>query len=137
MNHIVIELCAEDRARLDKIIEKLENVSPRCDSCVKAFVDLAQGKAAEAPEITADEPQPVEPKQTQPEPEKASAPKNEDKSPAPEVTVEDIRSKYMSLAATPKREEARMLIKLYADKISDIPADKRAEVLEKLTALED
>ena len=136
MNHIIIELCAEDRARLDKIIEKLENVSPRCDSCVKAFVDLAQGKAAEAPEITADEPQPVEPKQTQPEPEKAAAPKDEDDSPTPEVTVEDIRSKVLQLSGAGKKDAVRAIITQYAPKVTDIPADKRAEVLEKLTALE-
>lgn len=134
MNTITIELCTEDRARLDAILEALQKASPRCDNCVKLVNDLcnAKGSAPEAPQAPAEE----EPTNTQPEPEKPAQAKPENDSPAPEVSVEDIRSKYMSIAATPNREKARTLIKLYADKISDIPEDKRAEVLEKLNALE-
>lgn len=73
--------------------------------------------------------------EVKPEPPKEE-PKQETPTPSSEVSIEDIRSKYMTLATTPKRDEARMLIKLYANKISDIPEAKRAEVLEKLNALE-
>lgn len=97
MTNITIELCTEDRARIDRLTEALEAMA-----------------------------------QNQPKTEKPA--EAEKKTPA--VTVEDIRSKYMSLAASPKKKDAVMLIKLYADKISEIPEDKRAEVLEKLTALE-
>ena len=136
MNVITIELCTEDRARLDKIIEKLENAAPRCDSCVKAFVELAQGKATEAPETKTDEPQPEEPEKNQPKTENPTQPKIENDSPAPEVTVEDIRSKVLQLTGAGKKDEVRVIVKAYAEKVGDIPADKRAEVLEKLTALE-
>lgn len=136
MNTITIELCTEDRARLDAILDALQKASPRCDNCVKLVNDLCAAKGstpapAEAPAVQ-------EPTNTQPEPEKPTEPEPENDSPAPvpEVTVGDIRSKYMSLATTPKKEEARMLIKLYADKITDIPEDKIAEVLQKLAALE-
>lgn len=134
MNHITIELCTEDRARLDKIIEALEKSRPHCENCVQLVNDLCHiEKSAETPQAPTED---ATPKQTQPEAKKPTEPKNENVSPAPEVSEEDIRSKYMSLAATPKKKEAATLIKLYANKISDIPADKRAEVLEKLNALE-
>lgn len=129
-NSITIELCAEDRARLDAILEALQKAAPRCDNCVRLMKDLCTSEGT--PENDTQEPEAAEPEQTQPENETPTEPKAE----APEVTVEDLRSKYMALATTPKKEQARMLIKLYADKISDVPEDKRAELLEKLTALE-
>lgn len=131
---ITIELCQEDRARLDAILAALQKATPRCDNCVKLVNDLHAVKesATSAPEA---EEAPT-PNETQPEPEKPAEAKPESDSATQEVTVNDLRSKYMSLATTSKKEQARTLIKLYADKISDIPADKRAEVLEKLSALE-
>ena len=134
MNHITIELCTEDRARLDAILEALKATKPQCDSCVKLVNDLYH--AENSPENDAQSAEAPDPKETQPEPEKPTEPKNENVSLASEVSVEDLRSKYMSLAATPKRDEAREIIKTYAAKISDIPVDKRAEVMSKLTALE-
>lgn len=126
MNKITIELCTEDRARIDRLTEVLEAMAQNQPRQLYA-IDLGT-----APETDAQAPEAAEPKQTQPKTEKPAEAENV----APVVTEDDIRSKYMSLAATPKKKEAVMLIKLYADKISDIPADKRAEVLEKLNALE-
>jgi hypothetical protein len=130
MTNITIELCAEDRARLDRILEALEKGRPRCENCVQLVKDICDAKIGE--ETATESADAPTPKETQPETETPTEPKNE----APSVTEEDIRSKYMSLATTPKKEQARTLIKLYADKISDIPADKLPEVLEKLNALE-
>ena len=130
MNHITIELCTEDRARIDRLTEALEAMAQNQPRQLFA-IDLGS-----APENNAQEPEAAEPEQTQPEEETPTQPEVENVSRVAEVTVEDLRSKYMSLATTPKKEEARQLIKLYADKISDVPVDKRAELLEKLTALE-
>lgn len=131
MNHITIELCTEDRARLDAILEALKGAHPRCDNCVRLVNDLCH--ATTSAETEAQAPEAETPQETQPEPEKPTEPKAE----APAVTAEDIRSKYMSLAAaSPKKKQAAALIKLYANKIDEIPADKLAEVLDKLNALE-
>lgn len=133
MNTITIELCTEDRARLDAILAALQKASPRCDNCVRMVKDLcAQNDAPEAPQ----EPTEEEPTNTQPEPEKPTEAKPENESPAPEVTVEDIRSKVLQLTGAGKKDEVRAIVKEYAEKVGDIPADKRAEVLERLTALE-
>lgn len=137
MNHITIELCTEDRARLDAILEALKATKPQCASCVKLVNDLCH--AENSPKNDAQSVETFEPKETPPEEEKPTAPKDESVSPASEVTEEDIRSKYMSLSASTKegvKDQARKIIKDYASKISLIPEDKRAEVLEKLTALE-
>ena len=134
MTNITIELCTEDRARLDAILEALKATKPQCDSCVKLVNDLCH--AENSPENDAQSVETFEPKETPPKEEKPTAPKIEEVTTVSEVTVEDLRSKYMSLAATPKRDEAREIIKTYAAKISDVPVDKRAEVMSKLTALE-
>ena len=52
----------------------------------------------------------------------------------PTATIEEIRSKVLQL--TDKKAEVRDIIKEYATKVSDIPADKRAEVMDRLIALE-
>ena len=130
MNHITIELCTEDRARLDQIIEALKNAHPRCDRCVQLVNDLSHAeKPTEAPEAPT-------PEQTQPEPETSTEDKDENNSKAPEVTVEDIRSKVLALTAAGKKEELKAIVKEYAPKVSEIPTDKLAEVLKKLNALE-
>lgn len=133
-NIITIELCAEDRARLDRLTAALESANkPKiiAEETIVTLEDYGTPETATETPQKADEADGVQ--TTQPETE---TPKEVEKPATPTATVEDLRSKYMSLAATPKREQARMLIKLYAEKISDIPEDKRDEVLEKLTALE-
>lgn len=140
MNTITIELCAEDRARLDKILEALENASPRCDRCMEATLDYIKTKEVKdgpwPAENEPQEPKPEEPEVVQPAEEKPAQPEPESDSTAPAVTVEDIRSKVLTLTAAGKKGEIREIITAYAAKVSDIPEDKRAEVLEKLTALE-
>lgn len=132
-NNITIELCTEDRARLDKLTAALEAVRTPV---------IIEETIAEPEEYTTLETAPETPQKadeadgvqtTQPEPE---TPKEPEAPAAPAVSVEDLRSKYMSLSATPKRDEARAIIKSYAEKISEIKGDKRAEVLAKLNALE-
>lgn len=134
MNQITIELCAQDRIRLDKIIDLLEQSRPQCQNCVQLVNDLHTIKQSPT-DATGDE-YGTTPTNTKPEDKKPTQPKNENDSAAVEVTVEDIRSQYMSMATSPKKEQARTLIKLYAEKITDIPENKRAEVLKKLKALE-
>lgn len=126
MNHITIELCTEDRARLDRILDALERVAPR------QLYALDLGTATEGAENEPEAPKAETPKETQPEPEKPTQPEKT----APTVTVEDVRSKVIQLNGTGKKAEVFAIVKAYASKVTDIPADKLAEVLDKLNALE-
>lgn len=126
MTNITIELCTEDRARIDRLTEALEAMAQNQPRQLYAL-DLGS-----APENDAQEPEAATPEQTQPKTEKPAEAEKE----APAVTVEDLRSKVLALSAAGKKEEMKAIVKAYADKVSDIPEDKRAEVLEKLTALE-
>lgn len=129
MNNITISLSNEDRALLGKINESLENL-------------LSQGYQLKLPlaEVTETAPQKAqteEPKElTQPEPEQPTEAKIEEPKPTPRVTVEDIRSKVLALTAAGKKEELKAIIKSYASKVSEIPEELLAEVLQKLDALE-
>ena len=121
---LTFELCEEDRARLDKILDALNGLQqPNCHSCVETAVGMTKGLAelaekAAAPN-TMTEPEPVE--QTD----------------APTYTKDDIMSMVRTLAApdNPKREQAKAIVKEYAAKVSAIPEDKYAEVMARLTEL--
>lgn len=128
MNHITIELCAEDRARLDKILVVLEN-HPNCGPCLETVKDLADAIEAQPEAPKQEEPtQPEEPKQeTAPEPEPE---------PVAKYTPNDIQQAAVRLIAAGKKQQVREIVQAYAGKISDIPADKCGEVMDKLAELE-
>lgn len=143
-NTITIELCAEDRARLDKIIEGLEK-TPRCDKCAKTVAEIVSGAPQAATE-------PQEPTKEEPEAEThptEEAPENEAQAPEsdataekvePSVTLELIQQKVVQLAAAgaEKKAKVREIINTYGTKVSDLKEqpEKWDEVWEKLTALE-
>ena len=109
MNNITIEFCAEDRARIDRLIAAMEG----------AGTPYAHPVASEtAPE----------------EPINAEMPKQE---PAPAVTHADVQKLVVKIAASDKEKKAlvREIVNGYADKVSDIPEDKLPEVLERLKAV--
>jgi hypothetical protein len=160
-NTITIELCAEDRARLDRLTEAMENTIHNCESCVKsalgwadkvlvqqdpvqqAFADvLAKAKdtptekpteATGAPTVEA---APIDCPAEEDLPDEADAPAEEAK---PTVTQDQLQQKVMQLAAANNgalKAKVREIVNAYAKKVSDVPEDKRAEVWDKLTALE-
>ena len=157
MNNISIthELCAEDRARLDRLTVALEALQPSTltTSSVVPEVDLdqvqmklaeAMAKAsdpAEPPKNTTEEAETSTPSTTQAEEEK---PVVEEITPAeetaePTVTLEEIQQKVVQLAAAnggAKKAKVREIINAYAKKVSDLPEDKWTEVWDKLVALE-
>lgn len=116
MNTITIELCAEDRARLDNILAALQSSGTPFSAPVKA-------------------PEAVEPEKEGTPPAKEEEPAQAETAAKP-VDVSLIQKKVLDLSASGKRDQAREIIKSYADKISAIPKEKTAEVWEKLTALE-
>ena len=129
-NLITIELCTEDRARIDRLTEALEAMAKNQPRQLFAL-DLGT-TPAEGIEIEPQELETEEPTNTQPEPETTTEVEKE----APVVTVEDIRSKVLALTAAGKKEEVKTIVNTYAPRVGEIPAEKYAEVLEKLTALE-
>ena len=151
-NTITIELCAEDRARLDKIIEGLAN-TPKCDRCAKSVAETVAGitqSATEPQEAPKEEPKAEtkeEPKaETNPAEEAPQESTQEPESdvPAekvePSVTLEQIQQKVVQLAAAgaDKKAKVREVISNYGTKVSDLKnqPEKWDEVWEQLTALE-
>ena len=132
-NTITIELCAEDRARLDGLI-----------SVVDAL--LNQSNAPKQPQAAQDAPTAPEteaPKNDSPA--APEAPQGEPEPPAPAaepekliVTLDDVRVLAQKLAApnAGHREQVRAIVNEYAKSVSEIPAAKYEEVLDRLKALE-
>ena len=129
MNTITIELCAEDRARLDSLLAKL-------DRCIGEFIPSGDGhtdygyKAQGVEYATQDEAAEAKLEEI-PEPYSEPCPFE-----VPAVTRADVQQKVVSLSAAGKKEKVRAVVNAYAPKVSGIPEDKLAEVLEKLNALE-
>lgn len=138
MNNITIELCAEDRARIDNLTAALEKFHDVVT--IKLTPEQTQRKAdlaEQAGETLKPEPVAEAPK-AEPTPEPvAEAPEEEPTAePVKEVTVEELKAKVLQLASAGKKESARAVVLCYAMNVGSIPADKRAEVLEKLNELE-
>ncbi len=143
-NTITIELCAEDRARLDKIIEGLAS-TPRCDHRAKTVAETVAGitqSATEPQEAPKEEPKtetpPAEgaPQVSTQEPEDSAHAEEVE----PTVTLEQIQQKVVQLAAAgaDKKAKVRDVISTYGTKVSDLKdqPEKWDEVWQKLTALE-
>ena len=130
-NHITIELCQEDRQRLDEVIAFLgllvgEKYSTR-ESALAAFdKGTIQTPATEHP---VDEVSP----HADPEPvvEPAAEPE------APKASRADVQALVIKLAApgTGKKDEVKAIVNEYAKKVSDIPEEKLNEVMAKLNEL--
>lgn len=143
-NIITIELCAEDRARLDRVIEALEH-RPNCEGCVTAAVTMTKEAVAEAtapkPEAkdetpTTNPPEPEKPVETPTEHPLDAPPIEVNEPTAPKVDRADVQRKVIELSAAGKKEAVKAIVTAYAAKVSDIPEDKLAEVFDQLTALE-
>ena len=117
MNTITIELCEQDRERLDRIADLLD---------VMLDVHKAEPKPATTPEQDIEAAVPFD---TKPEPVK----------PQPEITLADIRKKVQALAApsTGKNSAVKEIINHFAPRVSDIPPERYTEVMQLLTALEE
>lgn len=154
MNNITIELCREDRNRIDTLI------AVGLELAKKNIYDVQPVAPAETHQLTPDE-MPAH-SQTLPETRQeaagaASAPAAESAHPvdsvtpwgepvseaAPvepvrEVTAAELLALVQKLAApgSGKRDKAKAIVQSYGAKVSDVPADKRAECMDKLVALD-
>lgn len=131
MNTITIELCQEDRARLDAILAELEKARPDCSKCTEA---VTVSMAHQLREIRATYAEPETATTTPPETDKPAEAENEPQSEP--VKLADIQQKVVTLSAAGKKDAVRAIVTKHAARVSDIPEDKRAEVLAQLTALE-
>lgn len=132
MTNITIELCAEDRARLDAILAALSG-RPDCAQCAQISAAYVEEPRASRP-AQKDE-HPVADPFPAPEAEMPAAPQEkpqEDEEDEP-VTHDDIRNVFMN--AGENQAKVRAVIQRYAKKISGIPADKLFEVMLELEAV--
>ena len=127
-NHITIELCAEDRKRLDELIAFAGLIASEMKSNSAPVIEPSKPLKVVAPA----EEHPVD--AVSPHNEPAADPEPE----LPKYSKDDILAKVQSLAGpnNPKREQAKAIVKRYGTKISDIPEDKYSEVMAELLELE-
>lgn len=165
MNNITltVQLCEEDRARLDKIIEKLGTLSahPDCSQCVKDVaktIDLANAAIdgqdevqkkladviarAETPKNAQDAPEASTPTENQPEVENVEQAEPADATEAqepqkPAVTMQMLTNKAITLSAAGKTALVREVVHQYSKTVTSLPEAKWDEVYEQLTKLED
>jgi hypothetical protein len=126
MNSITITLPTVE-AKLDRIIELLEQFTTHdCSKCTESVVKYVASELGQT---------------EQAEPQKEEIPGQEVlvDTPAPEkpvVKLADVQKKVVDLSTAGKKDAVKAVIQAYAPRVSAIPEDKLAEVLEKLTALE-
>lgn len=133
--NITIELCAEDRARLDHINVNLTELILRVMGSQK--IDTGEVLRRAAPELAGKpaEQHPVtEPFEELPKAE--PVPFEQPMPETPQYKPEDIQQKVVALSASGKKAEVREIVKSYAEKVSAIPADKFGEVMARLAGLE-
>lgn len=152
-NHITIELCAEDRARLDKIAERLEAVAnvTLCliDQIAPPKFTFSEPKVEMPDEITQKLRAAVERgKNATGEEEKNTppvTPETEEKpaeaeeikpTPAKTVSRTELGAKVRELMTKGFKEETKAIVRDYAQTVPGVPEDKVAECYERLVALE-
>ena len=103
-NRIIIELCEEDRARIDKLTEALTLRTEQVENFLAGNYD--QDTPAEAPKTPTETTEADTPQTTPAEEEKPTAPAEQSQAEAlepkeekPAVTLEQIQQKVVQLAA--------------------------------------
>lgn len=133
MNKITIELCKEDRERLDRIADLLEGATKLVITDIipqtnPAGVAEQPQEATEAP--TQERTYIKEETDTAP----WEGPKNE--APAPTVSREEVRQTVIRLSNAGKKAEVKDIVTKYATSVSGIPDENLDEAYRLLTALE-
>lgn len=141
MNTITIQLTESDQGRLDRLTEALEKLTGLVEAMSPAEVKPAevpaptkeQSTPKEAPSKPVEAPAPAEVKQPTPEPTQATEAKQD----APAYTLADIQRLVIHLCSPEigLKAQVRDIVKAYADKVPNIPADKFIEVMGKLQTL--
>jgi hypothetical protein len=117
---VTIELCKEDRQRLDDILYILARTCTALENIGTPFqapAEPIQEETFEQPDLFASEPV-------------------DEPAPVPAISLADIQKKVVDLSTAGKKDAVKAVIQAYAPKVSAIPENKYAEVLAKLTELE-
>lgn len=162
-NTITIELCTEDRARLDRLyaatarlvdLATLHTNNAELDDIQKQLAEtLKNAEPAQAPKNAPGAAQAATPADTQPKqitvtaaeidalPEAdlpwGDAPAAKQEAPAKEVRKEDLRNLIITLSAAGKKDAVRKIVQAHcpgAKGVGEIPAEKYAAVHKDLTA---
>lgn len=130
---VITELCAEDRARIDRLTAAMERMA---DDMEPPVIALAGTPFETEPKVT--EPEKAEaPAEPETAPEEVGAPAEEpDVKEVPEHTKAELQQKVISLVTAGKKDEVKAIIEQYAERVSAIPDEKINEVWDKLTKLE-
>ena len=145
MNVVTIELCAEDRARLDKVIDLLGGLHrPDCSACVAGVASYLEKAAAVLDAHPVATPFPAAPSQeakweNDPDGLKELLEKAINPEPAkPAITLEQIQKKATQIAAgsADKKAKLRAIVNQYAAKVTDLPEASWPAVWAALCALE-
>jgi hypothetical protein len=139
MNEIKIttELCAEDRARIDRLTAALEGLTAGSATVGTPFPVYAM-KAESKPEpVEAPREDTEAPAEPETVPEEVGAPDDEPEvKEVPEHTKAELQQKVISIVTAGKKDEVKAIIEQYAERVSAIPDEKINEVWDKLTKLE-
>ena len=126
MNTIIIELCPEDRARLDAILEELKSSRPNCERCVSTMGESWKNATAAAMHpVDAVPPATVEDVAPAPDPVLAAADPAPAPAPAPgeeKYTLEKVRSAVMSASRkSPElKKKVKALLNQYAESVTKL-----------------
>lgn len=150
-NIITIELCAEDRARIDRLIAAVEKrtvqvesaleqkynikTEPTDDPVTKALADALNRAQESQNKATGEQETPTPTTTTQTE----ETPTVEAVEPQPiarKVDRAELRAKVVELSAKGLKEQVKAVVRLYGQTVPTIPEDKIAECYERLVALE-
>lgn len=160
-NTITIELCSEDRARLDRLAEALERKT--CDKCVATAMEFAKlrmepkpetdpvekklaetlAKATDTVEAPKNATEQAETSTPPTEPIEEEKPTDEENAKAEpteteEITHDMLMAKVIALSAKDLKlkAQARDIVLAYAPRVKAVPEDKLKECYNKLVALE-
>lgn len=124
-NNITIELCQEDRARLDRLAEALERQAT-----------IHQNPEPNNETESVPETNPIEPPQESLEDTEVVPPIDEPAPAAPSVDRAELRAKVIELSAKGLKDQTRDIVRSYGQTVTAVPDDKVAECYAKLVALE-
>ena len=144
MNNITIELCQEDRIRIDTLNRGLGIIAGLLEGINAANEKQGLIETVEVDEVIHVPGQVSIDEETAQEPQEAPQEVVEEQTPSapetvqdePTVTKSDIQQKVIELVGKGKKAAVRDIITTYADNVSGLPDCTLNEVWDKLIALE-
>ena len=137
---IVMELCPEDRARLDAILEELKSSRPNCERCVstmseswKSATTAIQHPVDAVPPATVEDVAPAPDPAADPAPAPAPAAEEE------KYTLEKVRSAVMTASrkSPEMKKKVKALLNQYAESVTKLPEADYPAFIAKLKEVVD